>query len=549
MSAKTFNTRIGLKYDTYANWVANNPTPLQGEVCVTVIPADTGAVRQEPAILFKVGDGTRTYTELDFTSAKAADIYDWAKQATKPTYTAAEITGLADFVSGEIQDTNTQYKIEADEIDGRTFHLFAKEIGGEWTKQNTYTVPAETVYTLVTGETNGTVKFNDKEVAVAGLKSAAYEDTSAFDKAGTAETKVKALADGAVKTNTDAIAAINDADTGILAQAKTYADGKASTAETNAKTYVDGKLGILAKDKTVAEMIEDAKTAATYDDTALTARVAANEKALETLNGEGEGSVSKAVADGIATVVAGADADFDTLKEVADWIKSDTTGAAKMQADIATLKGGDTVDGSVAKSLKDAKAYTDEKNTAMDTRVDTLEKAIGEGGSVATQITTEIGKLDATVASAEVEAGKGIKVTVTEEDGRLTGVTVTGNYAEIYDAKGAAATAETNAKTYADGLAGNYATAAQGKKADTAVQTVAAGDTNGTIKVDGKNVTVYTHPANHTISEVTGLQDALDEKVKDADLATIAKSGNVNDLVQTAGDYIVINCGSATTVI
>lgn len=35
-----------------------------------------------------------------------------------------------------------------------------------------------------------------------------------------------------------------------------------------------------------------------------------------------------------------------------------------------------------------------------------------------------------------------------------------------YDAKGAAGTAETNAKAYADGLAKNYATAAQGKTAD-----------------------------------------------------------------------------------
>lgn len=39
-----------------------------------------------------------------------------------------------------------------------------------------------------------------------------------------------------------------------------------------------------------------------------------------------------------------------------------------------------------------------------------------------------------------------------------------------YDAAGAASTAETNAKNYADGLASNYATAAQGAKADTAVQ-------------------------------------------------------------------------------
>lgn len=39
-----------------------------------------------------------------------------------------------------------------------------------------------------------------------------------------------------------------------------------------------------------------------------------------------------------------------------------------------------------------------------------------------------------------------------------------------YDASGAASTAETNAKNYADGLAVNYATAAQGAKADSALQ-------------------------------------------------------------------------------
>ena len=37
-------------------------------------------------------------------------------------------------------------------------------------------------------------------------------------------------------------------------------------------------------------------------------------------------------------MVNGAPEDFDTLKEVADWIKNDTTGAAKMANDIAALK-------------------------------------------------------------------------------------------------------------------------------------------------------------------------------------------------------------------
>lgn len=40
----------------------------------------------------------------------------------------------------------------------------------------------------------------------------------------------------------------------------------------------------------------------------------------------------------VTKVVAGADANFDTLKEIADWIKNDETGAAKMKTDISTLQ-------------------------------------------------------------------------------------------------------------------------------------------------------------------------------------------------------------------
>ena len=49
-----------------------------------------------------------------------------------------------------------------------------------------------------------------------------------------------------------------------------------------------------------------------------------------------------------------------------------------------------------------------------------------------------------------------------------------------------------DAKAYADSLAGNYATAAQGAKADSAVQKaqVTTGSANGTIAVQGTNVSV-----------------------------------------------------------
>ena len=44
MATTTFNTRISLKYDTYANWVNKDPVLLAGELAVVVVPAATGAV-------------------------------------------------------------------------------------------------------------------------------------------------------------------------------------------------------------------------------------------------------------------------------------------------------------------------------------------------------------------------------------------------------------------------------------------------------------------------------------------------------------------------
>ena len=44
----------------------------------------------------------------------------------------------------------------------------------------------------------------------------------------------------------------------------------------------------------------------------------------------------------------------------------------------------------------------------------------------------------------------------------------------------------------------------------------------------------------------TALAKKITAKANDADLATIAKTGNVNDLIQTAGDILVFDCGSSS---
>lgn len=76
----------------------------------------------------------------------------------------------------------------------------------------------------------------------------------------------------------------------------------------------------------------------TSDITSNTKRIEANETAISTLNGTGDGSVKKAVSDGIAEVVAGAPEDFDTLKEMSDWISTHETSASAMNSQIQDNK-------------------------------------------------------------------------------------------------------------------------------------------------------------------------------------------------------------------
>lgn len=72
--------------------------------------------------------------------------------------------------------------------------------------------------------------------------------------------------------------------------------------------------------------------------TNLTKRVAANESAISTLNGTGDGSVSKQVSDAVAKIVSDAPEDFDTLKEISDWISTHAEDASAMNTQIETNK-------------------------------------------------------------------------------------------------------------------------------------------------------------------------------------------------------------------
>ena len=68
--------------------------------------------------------------------------------------------------------------------------------------------------------------------------------------------------------------------------------------------------------------------------------ISANSSAIATLNGDKTtaGSVAYQVAQAIAAVVASAPEDFDTLKEIADWISSHSESASAMNMQISANK-------------------------------------------------------------------------------------------------------------------------------------------------------------------------------------------------------------------
>ena len=158
--------------------------------------------------------------------------------------------------------------------------------------------------------------------------------------AGKAEQTALDTANANITKNTNAIATLNDT---TIPTINTEVAKKANSADVYAKSdvYNKAEIGTIETGKTLVQMIEEAQSAATYDDTQIKADIKANTDALAILNGaiETAGSVkaeAKAAADiAVATVVNGAPEALDTLREVAEWIANDESGAAAMANKIA----------------------------------------------------------------------------------------------------------------------------------------------------------------------------------------------------------------------
>lgn len=322
MATKILNTRILTRIDTLENWLKSSIILKKGEMAIATVPTgDTnGASLHLPATVIKVGDDVHTFAELPYLQAIAADVPAWSKAAV-PAIPAENITGLDQYISGQIQDTDTQYTLVKGD-DDYTYKLMSKAKGAEnfTTEVATLTIP------------NPTSDINALKTLVG---------------------------DVAVATQiSNAIAALKLSDT-------YEAKGSANAVKT-------ALLGDAAEAYNTLGKLEDAVIAA---------QTAADEKTTMAAV-EAKGYATKTEAQGYATAVVGAAADT---------------------ADKDTVKG--------------AKAYAKGLNDATNTRVEALETAIGEGGSVGSQIDAKIADLDV----AEVAVGTGeIIEKISETDGKIS---------------------------------------------------------------------------------------------------------------------------------
>lgn len=394
---KIISTRILNKVDTLENWNKSTLPLKKGEIAIATVAATAGTGLTEPVCMIKIGeDGVKTFKELPWNVyAKASDVIAAAKsESALTTFVNNVIAGAGIATDTALKTLTTRVGTAENDIDALEGLVGEKAVATQISDAiaalklaDTYEVKGEAA--KVQNALDSYKTSND--TAIAGIKTG--DVINDFKSVETELGKKQAAGDYATK-----------------AEAKGYADAKddaiaaAKKAGTDAQADVDAlkaKVGAVPDNKTVVQMITDAQTAATYDDAAVKADIKKNKEdiaAVSALVGD------TAVASQISTAVA----------------------------DAKTELKGSTSDTDASATIAGAKKYADKLDTAMDARVDALESAVGEGGSVAAQITAEIAKLD---KADKAVAGKYVSA-VSEEDGVITVVRADlPDYTNTYAAK------------------------------------------------------------------------------------------------------------------
>lgn len=289
MANRELKTKIKLRYDLLANWTEKNPELLAGEIAIVAIPSGVtemqvdGSQPNPPQILFKVGPGK--FNDLSYASAKAADVYGWAKAASKPTYTAAEVgayskTELDPILAGI--DHNTTYRFDLNKTN--EIAIYSKEIGGEESLLGTFKVDFEAINAEIEkkldSETFDTFEA-DYNTTIGGINESLAKKLEANDIAGKAD---KTYVDNKLAEKVDST---------VYGEKVTAIEGRLATIEgENGIAGIKTDLGLIDAD--IEDINEDLgkKADKTYVDEKLAEKVDASD-----LNNRGYATISQLESD------------------------------------------------------------------------------------------------------------------------------------------------------------------------------------------------------------------------------------------------------------
>lgn len=590
MAEKSLQTRIQLKYDSYENWLASDLVLKAGEAAICTVPTGTTAdgVAKPPATLMKIGSGSQKFSELPWLQATAANIYSWAAQPEKPSYSAAEITGLADFISGEIEDTDTTYQLVAVAGSAYTYKLQSKpKNGSTWSDVSTINLSAADTRLTALEDKIGEDAVSDQIAAAIGELD--YGEVSA--PVGSVISSVSQT-NGMVSASTRAL---TEEDIPALSIAKT----------SGLQDALDGKQAALSFDGTYSSTNKVATQTTVSNainnlDKADEAKAGQLVSAVSETNGiitvsrralvEGDiPAIPQSKVSGLADALAGKQDNLEfgtpynastnkvaTMSDINGLI-ADLNGAmhfrgkvtgstfeAAIAASSLTFASGDVVlygvdeyvyDGTDWHVLGNESIYQLKTDAASDKT--TLETAIGKkqdalsfdgtyssSNKVATvsTVSNAIGKLD---KADKAKAGQLVSA-VSEENGVIT----VSRRALVAD--DIPALAQSKITGLEDALSGKQATLtfdgtynASTNKAAT-VSTVTAA-INALDKADNAVANQFVTAVKEENGVIT-VSRARPTAANISGLAAIATSGSTDDLVQGT-NTLVLNCGSASTVI
>lgn len=588
MAEKILKTRIRLKYDEYADWTSNNPVLGPGEVAVTVIP--TGASVEQttpPAIMFKVGDGTKNFNALPWASALAADVYAWAKKAApEATDFSAVIAAARDGLIGADSVVKTINSLKGDVTLETTVDETRLSVGKDGQKITlSLTFTNEEKQALASGITANKVATYDGYATgkqdkidashkisheyITGLGTAATKSADAFDEAGAADAVLGKSTDDATKNTVYGAKAAATAAQSTANAAKATADAALPRSEfTTFKTGNDTALaGKVDKTTTVNGHALSANVTVTKSDVGLGS---VENKALDTTVTKDSGNyiTSGAVKTAIDNAISGV-TQFDVQK-YDSFDKLPTTGKKGVIYIVAHTHSdtNDSYDEYIWNTALTTPAYEKIGNTDVNLSqyINTLSGTANSG--VVTNISKSGNILTVTSASLETAApvASGTTLSFIDSVSQAANGKITATKKTVSDATTTAhglmsaadkvklngiaegATNVTDTTVSGWGYIKSYTDTNQKIKAKSGATDVTFGDNDVVEFVAGSNVTITPDKTNKKITiAATQKSDAAINGLIDAKLTTytsahpgVNKLGTVTKVTATAGSGLKI---------